>query len=84
MSGAETKAEVFTIVGEIPTRAKSKKVLIFEDYVQPILAELMGTTLFVFAGTASVMDNTAPHSIQPALAHGLALALVIAMFGEIR
>lgn len=57
----------------------------FEHYVQPCLAELIGSTLFIFVGCTSVIGNVGiTGSVQPALAHGLALAIVIGVFGEIR
>ncbi|XP_075687556.1 aquaporin-8 [Rhinoderma darwinii] len=56
----------------------------YEVYVQPCLAELLGTTLFVFAGCLSVIQNSpSTGSLQPALAHGLALGLTIAVLGGI-
>ncbi|XP_030255444.1 aquaporin-8a.1 [Sparus aurata] len=89
MSGAETKTEVFTVtdvgepVAEKDTRTNRKRS-IFERYVQPCLAELFGTGLFVFVGCASVVGNTGTAGIiQPALAHGLALGVMIQIFGQI-
>ncbi|XP_056144438.1 aquaporin-8-like [Lampris incognitus] len=56
----------------------------FELYVQPCLAELLGSTLFIFVGCLSVIDNAdGTGRLQPALAHGLALAVVVAVLGEI-
>ncbi|XP_069840090.1 aquaporin-8 [Dendropsophus ebraccatus] len=56
----------------------------FEVYVQPCIAELLGTALFVFIGCLSVIENF-PYTgvIQPALAHGVALGLTIAILGGI-
>ncbi|KAK5850564.1 hypothetical protein PBY51_001433 [Eleginops maclovinus] len=87
MSGTESKVE-FTIsemvesaAGKEPMR---KSTRIFEQYLQPCLAELYGTTLFVFVGCASVMGNIGAFGvIQPAIAHGLALAVLIMLFGKI-
>lgn len=56
----------------------------YEVYVQPCIAELIGTMLFVFIGCMSVIMNDLPGSLQPALAHGLALGLTIAILGGIR
>lgn len=89
MSEAETKTEVFTITDmREPASEKdntNKKTCIFEQYVQPCLVELLGTTLFVFVGCSSVIGNVGTTSaIQPAVAHGLALAVLIMMFGQIR
>lgn len=90
MSGAETKTEVFTVTdmgepaAEKDTRMNRKRS-IFERYVQPCLAELFGTGLFVFVGCASVVGNTGTAGIiQPAVAHGLALGVMIQIFGQIR
>lgn len=57
----------------------------FESYLQPCLAELLGSALFIFVGCCSVVQNSATTGLlQPALAHGLALVVVIAVLGEIR
>ncbi|KAJ8363774.1 hypothetical protein SKAU_G00126050 [Synaphobranchus kaupii] len=57
---------------------------IFERYVQPCVAELLGSALFIFVGCSSVIENVeGTGRLQPALAHGLALAIVIAVLGEI-
>ncbi|KAM4698484.1 aquaporin-8 [Rhinophrynus dorsalis] len=56
----------------------------YEVYVQPCMAELIGTALFVFAGCLSVIENAeTTGSLQPALAHGLALGLTIAILGGV-
>ncbi|KAM5152859.1 aquaporin-8 [Mantella aurantiaca] len=55
----------------------------YEEYVQPCIAELIGTMLFVFIGCMSVIMNSIPGSLQPSLAHGLALGLTIAILGGI-
>ncbi|KAK2820829.1 hypothetical protein Q5P01_023788 [Channa striata] len=89
MSAAETKTEVFTITEmEEPAAEKdrsstNKKTRIYEHYVQPCLAELFGTTLFVFVGCASVIGNVGTGVLQPALAHGLTLAILIMVLGQI-
>jgi hypothetical protein len=57
----------------------------FQRYIQPCLAELLGSSLFIFVGCLSVIENTeGTGRLQPALAHGLALGIVIAVLGEIR
>lgn len=94
MSMTEPKTEVFTIeganIGETQTEkskstTKKKVSTIFERYIQPCLAELFGTALFVFVGCASVIGNLGVDGlIQPALAHGLALGVLIMVFGQIR
>uniref|UniRef100_A0A667X2F5 Aquaporin 8a, tandem duplicate 1 n=1 Tax=Myripristis murdjan TaxID=586833 RepID=A0A667X2F5_9TELE len=93
MSEKEPKTEVFTIAGaeagETTTeKGKSKtnqKICsIYEQYIQPCLAELFGTALFVFVGCASVIGNVGVEgSIQPAVAHGLALGVLIMVLGQI-
>lgn len=63
----------------------NKKRCFFEHYVQPCLAELFGTSLFVFVGCSSVIANVGVDGvIQPAVAHGLALGVLIMVFGQIR
>uniref|UniRef100_UPI0037E7EC68 aquaporin-8-like n=1 Tax=Semicossyphus pulcher TaxID=241346 RepID=UPI0037E7EC68 len=84
MSGEETKTEVFTITDERDVRESNKTRCIFEKYLQPCLAELFGTGLFVFVGCASVIGNVGTVGvIQPAVAHGLALGVLIMVFGQI-
>ncbi|NWU69898.1 AQP8 protein, partial [Pterocles burchelli] len=51
----------------------------FERYVQPCVAELLGTAYFVFVGCLSVVEDTPELGrLQPALVHGLVLGLMIA------
>ncbi|KAM4632356.1 aquaporin-8 [Discoglossus pictus] len=67
---------------EIPE--KPSKPHWYEVYVQPCLAELLGTALFVFVGCVSVIeDGGNTGRLGPALAHGLALGLTIAILGGI-
>ncbi|XP_071319036.1 aquaporin-8a.1 [Trachinotus anak] len=90
MSGTETKTEVITI-GEMGAQAAErgssnadKKRCMYERHVQPCLAELLGTSLFVFVGCASVIGNVGEIGVlQPAVAHGLALGVLIVVFGQI-
>ncbi|KAF1374129.1 hypothetical protein PFLUV_G00246050 [Perca fluviatilis] len=88
MAGTKAKTEVFTIaeMGE-PSAERgdtNQKRCIFELYVQPCLAELFGTTMFVFVGCASVIGNVGDAGvIQPAVAHGLALGVLIMVLGQI-
>lgn len=57
----------------------------YEQYVQPCLVELLGSALFIFLGCLSVIENNPDTGLlQPALAHGLALGLIIATLGNIR
>nr|XP_040132975.1 aquaporin-8 isoform X1 [Ictidomys tridecemlineatus] len=56
----------------------------FERFVQPCLVELLGSALFIFIGCLSVIENGPDTGrLQPALAHGLALGLIIAILGNI-
>ncbi|XP_036135662.1 aquaporin-8 [Molossus molossus] len=56
----------------------------YEQFVQPCLVELLGSALFIFIGCLSVIQS-GPETglLQPALAHGLALGLLIATLGNI-
>ncbi|XP_051002944.1 aquaporin-8 [Acomys russatus] len=56
----------------------------YERYIQPCVVELLGSALFIFIGCLSVIENS-PNTglLQPALAHGLALGLIIATLGNI-
>ncbi|XP_060795683.1 aquaporin-8a.1 [Neoarius graeffei] len=83
----DSKCEVFTVVSAETVQCQKEQAApmgFFERYVQPCLAELIGSTLFIFVGCTSVIGNVGiTGSVQPALAHGLALAIVIGVFGEI-
>ncbi|XP_072549572.1 aquaporin-8b [Salminus brasiliensis] len=55
----------------------------FERIFQPCIAEIIGTTLFVFIGCVSVIENVETAGrLQPALVHGLAVAVLIACMAE--
>lgn len=63
-----------------PARPPNK----FEKIFQPCLGELVGTTFFVFIGCVSVIENVeAAGRLQPALVHGLAVAVMVACMAEI-
>src|SRR5437879_6448940 len=55
-----------------------------EVYVKPLIAELIGTFAFVFIGAGSIITNTLTNGavglLGIALAHGLALAVMITIF----
>ncbi|KAJ3601730.1 hypothetical protein NHX12_032697 [Muraenolepis orangiensis] len=59
----------------------------YERLVQPCLAELVGTAFFVFMGCVSVIEDGGPEAglgrLQPALVHGLAVAVMVACMAEI-
>lgn len=57
----------------------------YERYVQPCVAELLGTAFFVFISCLSDINNTVGTGmLQPALANGLGLGISIAVLGAIR
>ncbi|NXH66433.1 AQP8 protein, partial [Hydrobates tethys] len=65
-------------------RSKSSRPHWYERYAQPCVAELLGSTLFIFVGCLSVVEDAeGTGRLQPALAHGLALGLTIAILGDI-
>ncbi|NXW56048.1 AQP8 protein, partial [Eurystomus gularis] len=56
----------------------------YERYIQPCLAELLGSAFFVFIGCLSVLEDTVgTGKLQPALAHGLILGPLISILGDI-
>ncbi|NXA52507.1 AQP8 protein, partial [Nothocercus julius] len=56
----------------------------FERHAQPCAAELLGSALFIFIGCAAAVENAeGAGRLPPALAHGLALALNVAVLGGI-
>ncbi|XP_069503468.1 aquaporin-8 [Ambystoma mexicanum] len=70
--------------GDSDNKRNSSWHLFFEQYVQPCFAEVIGTAMFLFIGIMSVAENTdGTGRLQPALAHGLALGLSIAVLGGI-
>lgn len=70
------------------TKAKSKIIwgrTRYDRYLLPCVAEFFGTALFVFSGCASVIENSpGTGRLQPAVAHGLALSISIAITAGIR
>uniref|UniRef100_A0A667Z912 Aquaporin-8 n=1 Tax=Myripristis murdjan TaxID=586833 RepID=A0A667Z912_9TELE len=70
--------------GETDRATNNMQTDVFERDIQPCLAEVLGSALFIFVGCLSVIENTeGTGRLQPALAHGLALGIVIAILGEI-
>lgn len=56
----------------------------YEILFQPCLAEIVGTMFFVFIGCVSVIENVpAAGRLQPALVHGLAVAVLVAVMDNI-
>ncbi|XP_042545772.1 aquaporin-8 [Dipodomys spectabilis] len=67
-----------------PSMSGRGRVSWYERFLQPCLVELLGSALFIFIGCLSVIENGADTGrLQPALAHGLALGLMIATLGNI-
>nr|DBA27654.1 TPA: hypothetical protein GDO54_008123 [Pyxicephalus adspersus] len=69
---------------EVLTARDKEEPNFLEKYIQPCLVELLGSTLFFSIGCLSVLVN--PHGagpLIPALAHGLSLAIVISVLGNI-
>ncbi|XP_041942208.1 LOW QUALITY PROTEIN: aquaporin-8-like [Alosa alosa] len=91
MSKSESKTELYDLPTtepagspDGPEKKLSRRAALFLRYVQPCLAELLGSMLFIFIGCLSVVENVnGTGRLQPALAHGLALGIVIAVLGEI-
>lgn len=58
-----------------------------DEYVRPVIAELVGMFTFVFIGAGSIVENSLPQNatglLGIALAHGLVLAILICAFGAI-
>ncbi|NXN81437.1 AQP8 protein, partial [Bombycilla garrulus] len=70
----------------LDTEAKPRpwRVPWYERHVQPCAAELLGTALFTFLGCLSVLEDAGgTGQLQPALAHGLALGVTVAVLGSI-
>lgn len=71
--------------GKEPSKGGRCRVSWYERFLQPCLVELLGSALFIFIGCLSVIENGPDTGrLQPALAHGLALGLIIATLGNIR
>ncbi|XP_010872560.2 aquaporin-8b isoform X2 [Esox lucius] len=73
-----------SLVASDSKNASVKPPNLFERLIQPCLAELVGTMFFVFIGCVSVIENVeATGRLQPALVHGLAVAVLVACMAEI-
>ncbi|NXQ64101.1 AQP8 protein, partial [Anthoscopus minutus] len=71
-------------VMDIEAKPKVSRPHWYERHVQPCLAELLGSALFIFVGCLSVVeDSGAAGRLQPALAHGLSLGSAVAVLGDI-
>ncbi|KAM6957202.1 aquaporin-8b [Aplochiton taeniatus] len=85
---AEEKLELnelgFSLMASDSGKQPGRPANTFERVLQPCLAELVGTTFFVFIGCVSVIENAeAAGRLQPALVHGLAVAVLVACMAEI-
>lgn len=84
---AEEKFEMENVepLMDEPKKEATKNPNKYERVVQPCIAELIGTTFFVFIGCVSVIENVETAGrLQPALVHGLAVAILITCMAEIR
>ncbi|XP_056406241.1 aquaporin-8-like isoform X2 [Hyla sarda] len=90
------KSKVYTLETELQTMGstsgdvlvekekENEELNIFEKFIQPCLVELLGCVLFISIGCLSVLVNpTEAGPLLPALAHGLALAIIISVLGKI-
>ncbi|NXS03468.1 AQP8 protein, partial [Oxylabes madagascariensis] len=71
-------------VMDMEEKPQTPRVSWYERHVQPCLAELLGTALFIFVGCLAVVeDSGGTGRLQPALAHGLALGVTVTVLGDI-
>ncbi|NWH73923.1 AQP8 protein, partial [Piaya cayana] len=69
---------------DVEVKSKPSQPHWFERYVQPCVAELLGTALFVFTGCLSVIEVVpGTEKMQAALVHGLAAGVIVAALGDI-
>ncbi|XP_064529517.1 aquaporin-8 [Pseudopipra pipra] len=84
MAGAEHGAHAGRELLDMEVKAKAWRPPWYEHHVQPCVAELLGTALFVFVGCLAVVEDAGGAGrLQPALAHGLALGTAVAVLGDI-
>lgn len=82
MEMGEVESSLVSSVGKKPAERPPNK---FERVLQPCVAELVGTALFVFIGCVSVIENEeSTGRLQPALVHGLVVAVMVSCMAEIR
>ncbi|XP_057213706.1 aquaporin-8a.2 [Triplophysa rosa] len=80
----EEKVELEEVDKTLLKKTEAKPVGKYVRIFQPCVAELVGTTFFVFIGCVSVIENVeAAGRLQPALVHGLAVAVLVACMAEI-
>lgn len=81
----DAKLELQDMEKTLMKQSAMRELNLYERIFQPCVAELVGTTFFVFIGCVSVIeDMEAAGRLQPALVHGLAVAVLIACMAEIR
>ncbi|XP_010390923.3 aquaporin-8 [Corvus cornix cornix] len=69
---------------DIEVKPKPPRPHWYERHIQPCVAELLGSALFIFIGCLSVVEDLGGTGrLQPALAHGLALGVTVAILGDI-
>ncbi|NXG55486.1 AQP8 protein, partial [Hemiprocne comata] len=69
---------------DIEVKSKPSQPHWYERYLQPCVAELLGSALFIFTGCLSALEDVeGTGRLQPALVHGLALASSIAIAADI-
>ncbi|XP_032053623.1 aquaporin-8 [Aythya fuligula] len=85
MAAAESScSSMKEVMVDVDSKQQRAKPHWYERYVQPCVAELVGSALFIFIGCLSVVEDAGGTGrLQPALAHGLALGLTIAVLGNI-
>lgn len=82
---AEEKVQLRDMESGAKKRNASHPLNTYERVIQPCVAELVGTAFFVFVGCVSVIENVeGTGRLQPALAHGLAVAVLVACMAEVR
>jgi MIP family channel proteins len=79
IAGQQTQMPDLAVAGkEVGREART-------SLVRPVVAELVGTFAFVFIGAGAIVTNTMTHGavglLGIALAHGLALSIMISVFG---
>lgn len=81
----DAKLELHDMEKALMKQSAVGELNLYERIFQPCVAELVGTTFFVFIGCVSVIEDVETAGrLQPALVHGLAVAVLIACMAEIR
>ncbi len=79
IAGQQTHMPDLAVAGKEVTREARTPL------VRPVVAELVGTFAFFFIGAGAIVTNTMTHGavglLGIALAHGLALSIMISVFG---